>query len=296
MNRNSESLWVPAIRRALIADTQSIDGPVVSSKRTTSPAEAGSLKRGVALLKLLATAGPRGLSLTEIAARAELPHPSVHRLLQQLSAERLVDRQPEWKRWRLGPLAFELGIAGSTMYDIRDLCDPSMDALAHATEDTVYLVARSGFDAVCLHRREGSFPIRTLILEVGSRHPLGVGAGGLAILASIGEEERAEVIARVASGLSSFGHLTAEGVAKACAATQKHGAALIEGTINLGVSAIGLPFRDTMGQAVGALSVAAMSQRMTAARIRTITELLRTACADVELRLRARRRAGWLAG
>ena len=76
-------------------------------------------------MKILATAGPRGLSLTEIATRAALPHPSVHRVLQQLSDERLVDRHAELRRYRLGPMAFELGVAGSTMYDIRDLCAPS---------------------------------------------------------------------------------------------------------------------------------------------------------------------------
>ncbi len=269
----------------------------MSSKRTTrAVSDTGSLKRGIALLKLLATAGPRGLALTEIAARTDLPHPSVHRVLQQLSAERLVDRQPELRRWRLGPLAFELGVAGSTMYDIRDLCDPSMDALAHETEETVYLVVRSGFDAVCLHRREGSFPIRALVLEVGSRRPLGVGAGGLAILAAIGEEERAEIIERVAPGLAPFGHLSAEALAQACAKTSERGCAVVEGTINFGVTAVGWPFRNPMGQAIGALSVAAMSQRMTPVHIHTVTNLLRTACSDVERRLRARRRAGWQAG
>jgi len=258
--------------------------------------DAGSLKRGVHLLKLLATAGPRGLSLTELAARAQLPHPSVHRVLKQLGAERLVDQNPELKRYRLGPLAFELGMASSTMYDIRDLCDPSMDMLAKATEDTVYLVVRSGFDAVCLHRREGSFPIRTLVLDVGSRRPLGVGAGGLAILAAIGEEERAEIIVRVAPSLQPFGKLTADGVAKACLQTRERGVSLIQDTINLGVTAVGHPFRDSLGQVTGALSVAALSQRMTRSRIHQISGLLQTACAEVEGRLRGQVRAGWRAG
>lgn len=261
-----------------------------------SSRDAGSLKRGVLLLKLLATAGSRGLPLTEIAARVGLPHPSVHRVLQQLSAERLVDRNVELRRWRLGPLAFELGVAGSTMHDIRDLCDPTMDALAEATEDTVYLVVRSGFDAVCLHRREGSFPIRTLVLEVGSRRPLGVGAGGLAILAAMQDAERAEVLQRVAPGLEAFGHLSVNAVANACDETRERGAALIEGTISLGVSAVGVSFRDAMGQAIGALSVAALSQRMTTTRIRHIAELLRKASDEVERRLRSRKRAGWQAG
>ncbi len=258
--------------------------------------DAGSLKRGVLLLKLLATSGPRGLPLTEIAARTALPHPSVHRVLQQLIAERLVDQHPELRRYRLGPLAFELGMAGSTMHDIRDLCDPPMDGLAQATEDTIYLVVRSGFDAVCMHRREGSFPIRTLVLEVGSRRPLGVGAGGLAILAAIGQEERQEIIERVGSNLAPFGNLTAKALQEACRQTQERGAALIQNNINLGVTAVGHPFRDAMGQAIGALSVAALSQRMTAARLRQITAQLHTACADVEHRLRAQRRSGWQAG
>jgi DNA-binding IclR family transcriptional regulator len=258
--------------------------------------DAGSLKRGVLLLKLLATAGPRGLPLTELSARAQLPHPSVHRVLKQLSAERLVDQHPELKRYRLGPLAFELGMAGSTMYDIRDLCYPSMDSLAKATEDTVYLVIRSGFEAVCLHRHEGSFPIRTLVLEVGSRRPLGVGAGGLAILAAIDDDERAEVIARVAPGLYPFGKLDARGVAEACLRTRERGISVIQDKINLGVSAVGHPFRDSLGQVIGALSVAALSQRMTRSRIRQIGGLLHDACADVEKRLRGQMRAGWRAG
>ncbi len=261
-----------------------------------SNTDVGSLKRGVLILKLLATAGSRGLPLTDIAARAELPHPSVHRVLTQLSAERLVDRHPELRRWRLGPLAFELGVAGSTMYDIRDLCDPAMESLAQATEDTVYLVMRSGFDAVCMHRREGSFPVRALVLEVGSRRPLGVGAGGLGILSALDDDERAEVIERVEPKLHAFGRLTGESVAAACQQTRERGVSVIQSTISLGVTAVGHVFRDTMGQAIGTLSVAALSQRMPEQRIRTIAGLLRTACADVEQRLRARRRAGWLAG
>lgn len=268
----------------------------MSSDRTPrAGADAGSLKRGVALLKLLATAGPRGLPLTELAARAGLPHPSVHRVLAQLGAERLVERHPELKRYRLGPLAFELGMAGSTMHDIRDLCEPAMDELARATEDTSYLVVRSGFDAVCLHRREGSFPIRALVLEVGSRRPLGVGAGGLAILSALGADERADVIERVAPQLAAY-HLDAEALDSASEAVRERGVALIEGTVTLGVTAIGHPFRDSMGQPVGALTLAALSQRMTRARIRSLTGLLQTACAQVERRLRAQRRAGWQVG
>jgi len=253
----------------------------------------GSLSRGVLLLKLLATAGARGLALTEIAARAEIPHPTVHRVLQQLAAERLVDRHPQLRRYRLGPLAFELGVAGSTLYDIRDLCKTAMDQLAGASEDTVYLVMRSGFEAVCMHRREGSFPIRTLVLDVGSRRPLGVGAGGLAILAAIDDEERNTIIARIAPALSAYKGLSAPNVRRACHLTRKRGYALIQGTINLGVTAVGQVFYSSMEQPIGALSVAALSQRMTSARIERSAKMLHQACLQLGRQLQVSRVSDW---
>ena len=90
--------------------------------------DAGSLRRGALLLKILATAGTRGLTLTQLAAAAELPHPSVHRVLQQLVAERLASRNDNLRRYRLGPLIYELGMAGASMYDLRELCDGHMHA------------------------------------------------------------------------------------------------------------------------------------------------------------------------
>jgi hypothetical protein len=91
------------------------------------------------------------------------------------------------------------------------------------------------------------------------------GAGGLAILASIAQEERQEIIQRVAPNLAPFGNLTEQAVTDACLQTREQGMSLIRNKINLGVTAVGHPFRDPVGQSVGALSVAALSQRMTAA-------------------------------
>lgn len=265
----------------------------VKTQIAASINDVGSLKRGVALLKILATAGARGLALTEIAARASIPHPTAHRVLRQLVDERLVARNDELKRYRLGPLAFELGMAGSTMYDLRDLCEDAMDQLSDKTTDTVYMVVRSGFDAVCMHRHEGSFPIRTLVLEVGSRRPLGVGAGGLALLAALDDQERAEVINRVGPKLGSFRGMSIEVLEKTSARARLEGFAIVQDTVNLGVSAVGHVFRDGMDQPLGALSVAALSHRMTRTRLVQIGALLKDSCAEVELRLRSVRSNGW---
>src|SRR5256885_6895313 len=102
----------------------------------TSSSDAGSLKRGVAFLKLLATGGVRGCPLSELAEKSGVPHPSAHRILKQLIAERLVVHDAQTHRYRLGPLAFELGLAGSMLHDIRDLCEPAMAALSRDRKST----------------------------------------------------------------------------------------------------------------------------------------------------------------
>jgi DNA-binding IclR family transcriptional regulator len=248
--------------------------------------DTGSLKRGVLLLKTLATAGSHGLALTEVSERAGTPHPSTHRVLGQLIAEGLAEHVPATRRYRLGPLVFELGLAGSLLHDVRDLCREAMDALSLETEDTVYLVVRSGYEAVCVHRIEGSFPIRTLVLEVGSRRPLGVGAGGLAILSAIEPDECGRIIARIAPALKPFGKLTARGLHEVVVRARESGVAVVRDVVTFGVTGVGVPFRNAGGQPVAALSVAALTQRMTPRRVQRIAQSLRVAAGAVERRLR----------
>ena len=158
-----------------------------------------SVERSLQLVRLLATAGRRGLALTDLARMTDLSHSTVHRLLQQLVSERLASQMDQSRRYALGPLAYELGIAAAPRFDIWQPARALLRAFAEEVGDTVYLVVRSGREAVCLERIEGPSPVRVLTLDTGSRRPLGLGAGGLAILAALPEDERQLVIDSIAS-------------------------------------------------------------------------------------------------
>jgi len=242
------------------------------------------------ILRALATGGSKGYALSELTALLQLPHPSVHRVLQQLLSERMVTRDLESKRYKLGPLTFELGLVGSLMHDIRDLCEGPMVSLANEFGDTVYLVVRSGFDAVCIHRKEGAYPIRTLVLDVGSRRPLGIGAGGLAILSAIDQSERMEIISRISDSIRLTNKLSPTQLEAVCQESQKRGVSIIENRVTLGVRAVGAPFRNSLNQPVGALSVAALCQRLNTTRINQISRALKSACAEVEVLMRRHHR------
>jgi DNA-binding IclR family transcriptional regulator len=71
--------------------------------------------------------------------------------------------------------------------------------------DSIFLLVASGFDAICLDRSEGPFPIRSFTGDIGGRIALGVGQGSLAILAFLPEAEREEVIRFNLARLRDYG-------------------------------------------------------------------------------------------
>lgn len=249
----------------------------------------GLIRRSAFLLRLLATAGKRGLALTELSAKSNLPHSTVHRLLKQLSAEGLTFQSLETRRYLLGPLAYELGLAASDLFDFRSLCQPIIRRIAQSTEDTVYLVLRSGFDAVCLDRIDGTFPIRTITLDVGSRRPLGIGAGGLAILAACDKNECRRIVHATEAQLGEVYKLTSDDQFAAVAETRAQGFSLVQNRLSLGVTAVGLAFCDSMNQPVGAISIAGVQSRMSSTRRENIVTTLRNSVSIIERAIREQR-------
>jgi DNA-binding IclR family transcriptional regulator len=161
------------------------------------------------LLRAIASHDAAGARLLDLARQCRLEPPTTHRLLKALDAEGLVARDPSARTYTLGPLTFELGLAAAHHFRARDLCAQALQAIAEHTGDTVFLSMRSGLDTVCIDRREGRFPIKTLTLDVGTRRPLGLGAGGLALLAALDDAEIDAVLGANAWRLAAYGGMRA---------------------------------------------------------------------------------------
>lgn len=243
---------------------------------------AGPLKRSMALLRALATAGPRGMPLSRLATSSGLAPSTVHRLLTQLVEEGAARQVEDTRCYALGPVVFELGLAAAQQFDMRAACRPAVERLALAAGDTVYIVIRSGEEAVCIERHEGPSPIRVLTLQIGSRRPLGLGAGGLAILAALTDEERGSVLERVGPRIASEHGFAEKALQESLTAARRQGYALIRNRITPGVTAIGMPFRDSLGRVMGALSIAAINARMTPTHIAALRPQIQAAIRDIE--------------
>jgi DNA-binding IclR family transcriptional regulator len=241
----------------------------------------GSIGRAMLLVRLLACAGSRGLALTDLARATTLSHGTVHRILRKLIGERMVRQIKATRRYALGVLAFELGLAASAQFDIRPFCQPVLKRLADSVDDTVYLIGRSGSEAVCLDRFEGRAPIRVLEIEIGSRRPLGIGAGGLAILSALSDGEIADVFRQAGADPGFFPH-RAEDVWTAVSDTRRRGHAVIHDRVTRGVSAVGVAISNLLGAPVASITVAGVHERMNTAHIKVVSAALREARRVIE--------------
>lgn len=248
----------------------------------------GVLQRAFLLLRTLATAGRRGMSLSEMSARCGYAHATVHRLLRQLIDEGMVMQLPDSHAYALGPMAFELGLSASP-HDIRATSRALLVGLAERTQDSVFLSQRSFDEAVCVDLQPGPSPIRVVTLEIGSRRPLGAGAGGLAILGAMGVSERSEVIARVGDSLERDWKITPDVLRVSLDHFDEEGYALIRNRVHAGISAVGMPVLSAAGLPLAAISIAALNERLGQSNIGAVVKELRAAAGQLQRNIRDRR-------
>ena len=240
-----------------------------------------SIERALTLMREIAAHNRSGSRLLDLASRTGLQRPTVHRMLKCLTLENMVQQDPDTHRYYLGPMVFELGLTAAPRYNLREICHPALSRIAEATGDTVFLSQRSGLDAVCLDRQEGTFPIKTFTLEVGMRRPLGVGTGSLAILSALSEEEVKHVIASNSPRLSEYG-LTPASLLAQVKSAQKRGYAVREMPSLAGVRSIGHAMHNQSGVAFAAFSVSAISSRMSEKRVGELASMLKNETRLVE--------------
>jgi DNA-binding IclR family transcriptional regulator len=261
--------------------------------RKTSDDEAGrlsgtqSIERALTLMREIAAHNRTGSRLLDLASRTGLQRPTVHRMLKCLTLENMVQQDPDSHRYYLGPMVFELGLTAAPRFNLREICHPSMNRIAEATGDTVFLTQRSGLDSVCVDRQEGTFPIKTFTLEIGMRRPLGVGTGSLAILSALSDEEVRHVVNANAPRLPEYG-LTSSSLLAQVKRAQKLGYAVREMPSLAGVRSIGHALHNQSGIAFAALSVSAISSRMNEKRVGELAAMLKTESRLVEKQVASR--------
>ena len=114
--------------------------------------------------------------------------------------------------------------------------------------------------------------LKVFTTNVGERRLLGIGAGGLALMAALSDDEIARVLERHAAEYAQAGFTPAR-IAQAVRQTRKAGYADITDTITTGVSGVGRTFAAS-ANTLAAISFGAITPRLPAARKKEMAQLL----------------------
>jgi DNA-binding IclR family transcriptional regulator len=225
------------------------------------PAGAQTVRRALALLRLVATGQEAGVRLTDLSEMSGLSRPTVHRLLQVLLDEGAVERGAGSRNYRIGPEMLLLGLARTGGVPVRAAADPYLRDLAQSVGDTVFLTVRHGADSVCVARHLGHHPIQVLSIEVGVRRPLGASVSGVVLLAAMEEADSAALVESNRARLERLGLLTAD-VQQRIVVARRDGHAHAPHGVVPGTAALAVPVNDGHGQVVAAISISALADRL----------------------------------
>ncbi len=137
-----------------------------------------TLDRGLRVLEVLA-ATPGGLTVTALAAQIGVNRTVVYRLVTTLEQHGLIRRDSA------GLVHVGLGVltlARGMQPVLRDLASPVLRELAEELGMTAHLTFADGGEALAIAVVEPTWTDFHVGYRIGSRHPLGLGAAGRAIL------------------------------------------------------------------------------------------------------------------
>ncbi|MEU4412903.1 IclR family transcriptional regulator [Nocardia salmonicida] len=246
------------------------------------------LGRAASLLRAVAAGGDVGVSTSDLARRADLARPTAHRLLSSLAEEGFLDRDAGSGLWFLGPELFLMGSLAAERYDITDVARPVLRELARETGESAFLSARRGDETVCLAGEEGSFPLRSHVLHVGIRFPLGVASAGLAILAHLPDRDIEDYLGRTdLSAQWGASHTRAELVPR-MDATRETGWCVNPGLLVEGSWGMAAAVFDRRDEPRWALSLTGVESRFRAERHEVLGTLLLRHAHELSLTLKRR--------
>ncbi|WP_067445729.1 IclR family transcriptional regulator [Nocardia alba] len=254
----------------------------------TAESSPSVLGRAASLLRAVAAGGDIGVSTSELARRTDLARPTAHRLLSSLAEEGFLDRDASSGLWFLGPELFLMGSLAAERYDIADVARPVLRELARETGESAFLSARRGNETVCLVGEEGSFPLRSHVLHVGIRFPLGVASAGLVLLAHLPDRDIEDWLSRNDLAAQWGARHTREELAQRIAATRETGWCVNPGLLVEGSWGMAAAVFDRRDEPRWALSLTGVESRFRAERHDALGTLLLRHAHELSLALSRR--------
>jgi DNA-binding IclR family transcriptional regulator len=242
-----------------------------TKRSAKSPYQIQVLDRALALLEVLAHQGP-DLTLVQISEKLKLHKSTAHRLIMVLERHRLIEKNSNTGKYRLGLKLFELGTKAIGQLDLRERARPFLERVVLDTGETVHLCVYDDGEVVYLDKVEPARSVR-LASSVGRRNPAYCTAVGKAILAFLPEPQ-----VESAAQKHGFRQLTRRTISNMLelkaelARVRETGYAVDHEENEEGVCCVGAPVWGFSQHPIAAISVSGPTFRMTPEKLPVVAQ------------------------
>ncbi|HEY3129025.1 MAG TPA: IclR family transcriptional regulator [Acidobacteriota bacterium] len=238
-----------------------------------SPYRVQVLDRALGILDVLAREGS-GIALVEISTQLGLHKSTVHRLLRVLERHRVVIKDSQNGRYRLGFRLFELGSQAIEQLDIRERAQPYLKNLVLQTGETAHICILDHGEMLSVANVESVRTIRTPS-TVGRRTPAHCTAVGKALLAFLTDGELEDFIKKnPLKGYTGKTITSATALKAQIESVRERGYAIDDEEIEEGLRCIGAPIWDYSRSVIASMSIAGPAFRIKKEKIPALAEFV----------------------
>lgn len=227
-----------------------------------------SLAKGFRVLEAF-SADNEELTLSQIAAAADLDPGTTFRMLNTLVELGYVSRIPESRRFALTLKVLDLGFHAIARTDLRSIVRPILRGLVGETNEAASFAVLQGADVLYLERVRAGITRLGVDIRVGTTVPATQTAIGQSILAFLPEKEVDKV--QQLTPLTPFimkPHASELALPELLGRIRDDGYILTESLFTDGLRILAVPVLDIDGYPVGAISIAAPTVRCSAIELR----------------------------
>jgi DNA-binding IclR family transcriptional regulator len=253
----------------------------MGTRRAAGRSGTQSIERATVLLREISARGQFGWQLSDLAARCRIGRSTAHRMLACLVRERLVKQRSSDRHYMPGPMLFELGLSLPELGELQHSARGQLAALARRTGGAAFLYMRSGDDFVCAARAGGA-ELKALTCLPGTRRPLVLSAGGVAILLALPIPEARAIIRRNLASLSGYDEGRVQAIRTMLWRTHDTGFAVNAGDTVPGVNGFAIALCDANGSPFASIAIAGPERTFPLERLPELRQWLQETAAELQ--------------
>ena len=219
--------------------------------------------KAMEVLELLAEDGSnKGLGITELDRKIGLGKSTIHRMLETLAYCRLVEKDAETGKYRLGWRLYSMGQIVPRQHQLYNLDPAPLLALNAATGETVNIGVLSGNEVVIISKIEDvKEPLRAGVTQ-GKHEDIHATSLGKVLISELSDGEIARLVSEPMKACTPNTITSLDRLIRAARAAGEQGYAVDNEELSLGLYCIAMPLRDYTGKIIAALSVSTPAARM----------------------------------